>query len=343
MNWRSTEFLPKSTGSWAVQRLPWRNIKHGKRAVMRSIWQWYPWDPVLISAPESDFFQPPICVPSLGIKVHRNMLFQYKLLLVLLTFLTTASIFVFLSTGAVVFFRATAFGVLFMAFVFIQYFSIFNKIDRLRDLSLFVVWIYQQRTSAISAVVISMALVGGLQYVMQERSGGFDALMQDYGLVFDLARHQWWRYLVGPIFHSGLVHWVSNLLLLSMAAALSTTIGRRSQIALIFVIGAIIPCVVEGSFSQDFREDGVVGISGGIFALFGWTSGVAIRYKRWFPLGFWIQILSFSVVIVVFTSLLNQKTDNTVHVVGLIVGMLLGISRVGVKRSLSDTTVHPSK
>lgn len=309
---------------------------------MRSIWQWQPWDPVLISAPESEFFQPPICVPSLEREAHKNLLFQYKLLLALLVLLTAASIFVFSNTGSDVFFRASALGVLFFAFVFIQYISIFNKIDRLRDLSLFVVWIYRQKTFAISAVVIGMVLLGGLQYILQERSGSFDELMQDYGLVFDLARHQWWRYLVGPFFHSGLVHWISNLILLSMAAGLSATIGRRPRVIWIFIIGAIIPCVVESGFPPTFREDGVVGLSGGILALFGWTSGVSLRYKKWFPSSFWLNVVSFSIVIVVSVSLLNHKADDAVHVVGLLIGLLLGISKVGVKRGLSYTAVHPS-
>jgi membrane associated rhomboid family serine protease len=342
VNWRSTEFLPKSDGSWAVQRLPWRNIKRGESTVMRAIWQWQPWDPVLISVPESNFFQPPICVSSLERKVHKNMLFQYRLLLMLLIFLTAASVLVFSNTGTDVFFRASALGVLFLAFVLIQYISIFNKIDRLRDLSLFVVWIYQQKTFAISAVVIGMVFLGGLQYILQERSGSFDGLMQDYGLVFDLARHQWWRYLVGPFLHSGLVHWTSNFILLSMAAGLSATIGKRPQIIWIFIIGAIIPCVVESGFAPDFREYGVVGLSGGILALFGWTSGVSIRYKKWFPAGFWLHVTSFSVVIVVSVSLINHKADDTVHVVGLLIGLLLGISKIGVKRGLSDAAVHQS-
>ncbi len=116
--------------------------------------------------------------------------------------------------------------------------------------------------------------IGGIQLYLQTRAGSLFGLIEQYGLVFQDAPHQPWRYFSGPFLHSGVAHWTSNFSLLMVAAGLSFSLGRALVIWLTFLSGVLLPAFLLTFLPHWVGSDAFLGISGGVFALYGWI----VRY-----------------------------------------------------------------
>lgn len=325
-DWRSDAVLPIADGRWGFWRPPFGKRRYGESDVKRAIWQWHPLDPVLVSSPASCHFVPPICVPELATQVHARMLLQYRLLLALLAVMTFGALVASLNTGAGIFQRATVAGVLIFAFVGVQYMVFFRQVERLGELARYVSWLYLQRSGLVLGVIIAMCALAALQFLLQQQAGGLEPLLMKFGLVFDAARDQPWRFLSGPFFHSGPVHWIGNLMLAVIAAGLAAPIASKAKLLLIFLVGTVVPCVLLAQFPPQIRLDAFLGLSGGIFAVYGWVAGVSLRRPTLFPRNFTILIAAFAVMTVGVTSLLNFKSNDFVHVAGWLLGLVAGLA-----------------
>ncbi|WDN15044.1 rhomboid family intramembrane serine protease [Xanthomonas oryzae] len=133
-----------------------------------------------------------------------------------------------------------------------------------------------------------MIAIGGVQVYLQMHAGSLFRLIEQYGLVFQDAPRQPWRYLSGPFLHSGIAHWAANFSLLMIAAGLSFSLGRAPFIWLTFLSGIILPAFLLTFLPHWVGSDAFLGISGGVFSLYGWIAGIWLRTRRIFPPHLWV-------------------------------------------------------
>jgi membrane associated rhomboid family serine protease len=329
MDWRADDFFPKARGLWQFWRPPFGRKVTGEAGVKRGIWQWHPWDPILVSTPESRHFLPPICIPEIADGVHKRMLLQYKVLLLVAAAFTAAALASYMSTKTALFGRMAASGSLIIFVITTQYIFLFKHIDNLRDMSRYVAWVYMQKNKLLIFSMAAMVAIGVFQWSAEKDLGGFEPFILKYGLVFAEAKDQPWRYLAGPFFHSSVAHWAGNAALLVVALGLAVPLGRRYAIATVFLLGVLLPPLALSLLPPALRAEAFGGISGGIFATLGWVGGYALRNKDWLPphLG-WI-VVTFSVLFAGLSWLMNPQTSSFVHLLGFAFGLGLGAVNLG--------------
>lgn len=179
-----------------------------------------------------------------------------------------------------------------------------------------------------------LVVAGAMQCFAQEHEGGLSSVIERYGLVFSDSLSEPWRYLTGPFFHSGLPHWLANASLLAVAAALAFALGRASVIWLIYLIGVLVPGVLLTFLPHWIGLDAYLGVSGGVYALFGWLGGVTFRRRSEFPNGLWWVIGYFAVATLLSASLLDHRASWFAHVFGLVTGYVAGLSLLGLREEL---------
>ncbi|WP_201315133.1 rhomboid family intramembrane serine protease [Dyella sp. EPa41] len=333
MDWRSEEFLPKANGTWQFWRPPFGRKGNGELRVKRALRQLHLWDPILVASPASARLMPAVCVPEMTHALQKRMALQYQSIFYFsLSVAVASAVFFACSDGtATNILKLTIFSTLFAVFFGMQERLVVSNIDNLRETARFVSWIYMQRTHAVPVAAGFMLLIGLGQYLIENRSGGFELMIIKYGLVYDIAEREPWRYVIGPLFHSGLPHWAGNTALLIMAAGLSAALAKRSSIALIFLLGAILPSYLYGLLPATLHSEAMGGVSGGVFAVFGFAGGIALRNWRWAPPHFGWIVIVFTTILTILSWLANPQSNNFVHVIGLVLGLTLGLVNVGSK------------
>lgn len=331
MYWNSDDSFPLAKNDWGAWRPPLGRRIQGESAVRRAAKQWHPLDPLLVSLPGSERMLPPICYPELAAALQSRTTIQYTSLLILIAVMAGGFAVAGLTLKDQFFLRAGVAMVLLFAFVLLQQWCIFRKSDRLRSYSRFVSWCYLQPRDSVVSLGLLMTVIGVIQVFLQARAGSLGELIEEYGLVFQKASAEPWRYLVGPFLHGGAPHWVANFSLLIVAAGLCFALGRRGPLWAIFLVGVLVPSFALAFLPHWMGRDAFVGISGGVFALYGWTIGVAYANRRAFPYGLWWVIGYFASATALIATLLDPRASWFVHVLGFAIGLVAGISGIGYK------------
>lgn len=306
----------------------------------RATWQWHPLDPVLVSVPGAERLLPPICFPEMASMLQRRMIQQYRFLLLLIVCMALGFAAAGIRVHDSFFLKASAAFLLLFAFVVFQYAFLFRNMDRLRVYSRFCSWCYLQPQTSVVAICSLMLIAGGIQYYLQTRIGSLFGLVEQYGLVFEEAIRQPWRYITGPFLHAGPVHWIVNFSLLLVAAGLSSPLGRPRSLWSIFLAGVFLPACILTFLPHWIGSDAFLGVSGGVFALLGWIAGVALKNRRVFPFGLWWLVGYFAVATAVISSLLDPRASWFAHSFGLVIGLATGMINLGVKLNLDASNQH---
>ena len=331
-HWRSKELFPSADGKWSVWRPPFGKRKYGESAVKRRIWQWHPLDPVLVTSPSSSHFEPPVCNAELAPQIHQRMLLQYRLLLALLVVMALGATAAFSFTRSSLFANfACALGLI-LVFVTTQHVLFFRRIDRTAELAKYVSWLHLQRSGLPLFSISSMLVIGGLQYTLQNQLGGLTPLIMKYGLVFNIPNSELWRFFTGPFMHSGFVHWAGNALLAAVSLGMAAPIAVRSRLFIAGLILLVAPPAMLSFMPPDIRLEAFLGLSGAIFGIFGWVLGISIRRPTLFPANFKWLLAAFLAMIMGVTSLLNERSNDFVHLTGLIIGLSLGLTTYALRK-----------
>lgn len=326
--WRNGGFLLPANGVWESAAYPLLRRREGKQKVMRALRGWSPLIPVMIATPNATRFDSPINAPELQDSVHSNLLFRIRILLWLAIFMGIALTSVVYVQDGKIFFNAIFFCSIFFFYYFIFYYLICKPIPVLSELSRFVLWVFSYHTHVVGVVAILMIGIGLIQASLSAQMGGMLPVLSEYGLVYDAAKTQWWRYAVGPFFHLGFVHWFSNFFMLLYVARLAITLGKGTDLLAIFAAGVYLSVLLVGVLVD---TKGFAGISGGVFSLLGWVFGVAYTERTWFPARFWCLVLLFSALMLVLASLFDKSSSFIAHGGGYVLGMVLGYMRFGSK------------
>jgi len=181
-----------------------------------------------------------------------------------------------------------------------------------------------------SPVTAALLMIIGTVFVLEIMGGALqdESLLANMGAILpDLfARHEYWRLLAAMFLHAGWLHVLSNSWALYQLGALyELMFGSARFVAIYFITGLC--ASVASAIHLQHAPGASVGASGAIFGILGafifsirrspqwrhepWTKGLISQ------LVFWI-----SVNLVLGASI--KVIDNTAHVAGLIVGLLLG-------------------
>ena len=331
MYWNSDESFPRAPSGWSAWRPPFGRRLEGESAVQRATWQWHPLDPLLISVPGSERMLPPICFSGVASRLQMRMIGQYRLLLLMMVCMMLGFAFAGVQADDAFFIKASVAMLLLLVFVGLQYVFLFRDMTRLRLYSRFCSWCYLQPRAQAVAIATLMILAGGLQYYLQARAGSLFGVVERYGLVFEDATRQPWRYLTGPFLHAGPAHWLANFSLLVVAAGLAFPLGRSRAIWSVFLAGVFVPAYCLTFLPHWVGSDAFLGVSGGVFALYGWIAGVSLRNPRTFPFGLWWLLAYFAVATAAISSLLDPRASWFAHTLGLLIGFVAGMSNFDVK------------
>lgn len=88
MLWKSDESFPRASDRWSAWRPPWGRRLEGESAVRRAIWQWHPFDTIIVSVAGEKSMLPPICFARMAPQIQKRMLLQYFLLFSLMLCMT---------------------------------------------------------------------------------------------------------------------------------------------------------------------------------------------------------------------------------------------------------------
>lgn len=317
---------------WSYVRPPSNKVKFGERGLAKELRHWHCFDPILVSAPDASGFVPAICLPELSRKLHRGMLLQHKaIMLILAVSIAFIGMLLLFGAGNVVKLRQLllASAVCF-AFFSSDYFLTLRSLKSTQERSMFVTYIYHRPKHVLFPLIALMLACGGIQIFLQADASGLEPLLYEYGLVFSRASDgEYWRFISGPMLHSGWAHWVGNFIALFIAGAVASAIGRRTLVFHFFAY-VIVSALAVSALPDSVRPDAFLGLSGGIFGLFGWIGGVSLRTPEDFPERFALFAISFSILSVILSILLSANSSNTAHLVGLGTGLVVGLTKSGL-------------
>ena len=328
MDWMKLDRYPDGHQQWSV--LSGDNVfTDANRAEVRKLClNWFPLSQKLFSSPGTTKYVPAICLPELADLVHRVFVSKFRVYIWLFSMglLLVVAISIFLKDFSV-FMHPLGVMSIGLSYCLFEYRLFVKPYARIRDHTLFYRWLKQKASEKKSQYfLISMFIF--LPFFSQEifylQGYVLEDIVESYGLVYALANSgEWWRYLTGPFFHHNLLHWVGNFSLLLLAVVL---VSPFSSVKIVpFFLVATIAGAVPAQFSlwQD-PIDGFVGISGGVFGLFGWAIGNAYRQQAHLPEYYSLHLALFALVYLLLPLMTDVVISHSGHVVGVVLGLSFG-------------------
>ena len=326
INWRDLERFPTANASWQLCRPPFRKVHSGKKKIKQSVSNWHIYDPLIIATPNSTRFLPPVCIAEfedemlLNLKRKSSLLilsifFALALYLAQLTYLKLPMI----SNKIVHIFALAIFISL------LDRYLIINNKTCVIERSLFFHWIFSKTNNPLKIFILMMVSASTFELVQIFEVCSFEDFITRYGVYFPATkRGQLWRYIIGPFFHASFQHWALNFVMGFIAFGLASTI-LKNFIILKFFICLIFSVIAAEYLTLITPIDGFVGVSGGIFGLFGWMVTHSVTNKNDVPQYFWLSLLCFSLFNLLISSVSSEKSSLIAHLAGFGLGLLLGL------------------
>lgn len=329
--WKDTSQFPLGTGEWQV-------LHSGKmhsvdeNTVRKLAGKWFLTQQKLVSTPQTRRFLPAICVPEISDLTHRSFLRRFRVIFYILGFyLFLTSALAVLSDTPAPYLRVLIFLTIGIAYFYAEYSLILRPYESISDRALFYFWMLRQRNIYLETGFWLFLGAGLFQLFYQARVGDLDSLVIEYGTYFKaIESGELWRYASGPFIHASLMHWMVNAFFL---VYLIKMIGKLADARLLVIFLASLPLSAASVhfFSDSFDLDGFVGISGGVYCLFGWLVATGIRHKNFFPANFAFSIGALAAVNLLLPALFNYNSSLLAHASGFAVGLLAGLFGIASK------------
>ncbi len=323
MNWKTVKLIGNDISDEWRAAYSRGKLFIGKVAVDALIEKWQVMRPLVVSMPGSREY-----LPVLEVQEYRDKAFerakrsQRLMLLITAFYLLLAIIYWYIKGGE------KSITIIFVIFLFALYFIldyqlVVRHFERLKERASFIVFVYLYGKKYALEWAGFAVVIGCIQYVMQWHYGGFESMMYTWGLVYEsVNKGEWWRFVTGPFFHSGLSHWILNTATLILFAPVVGVISRLDGI-IVFVLGNIGGFVAAWlqNITGFSESDAIVGISGGISAMIGWLVAVSVVYKKDLPQMFAFSLLGFFLLWQLLAILMYPKASIVAHLGGFCVGL----------------------
>ncbi len=160
------------------------------------------------------------------------------------------------------------------------------------------------------------------QWLLQSRYGSFPEFLWHHGLVHEhVARGEWWRLIVGPLWHSGFVHWSTNFALLLFALPMAHVLARQ-RAYLWFLVALLATSLVSFVTRTMHGLDATAGISGAVFGLLGGACATAWLNRTELPRSLPATLAATTLGWIALAALLNPKSNDLGHVAGVLAGVV---------------------
>lgn len=322
--WSSTSDYPtNSNDQWVVRRNR-GEVAYGELAVRRTIRSWHPMQTVLVGIPGYEKLLPPICLAAISesAQVH----FQRRMYLVFLLW-SIIAVALYMTSFMHDFTRLRKLAIVVSTFLLVitgDYFLNLRTRLGIEQRTLFFYWLQSSKRFRTGSVIYAFAMLlsGAIQFLVQDETADIQLSLAKYGLVFEFVQQgDWWRVVTGPFIHSGLVHFISNAGLIVFIGSLTYAIDTWKSI-IVFIAGNIFSALFVYLFFKG-GMDAYTGVSGGIFAMFGYATAHAIRFKANFPKGFAGLLFSIALLSGIAASIINPKVSDAAHISGFLCGLVL--------------------
>ncbi len=328
----------KSLSRFPVTDLTWGVVKGGKVLASDEIKtkelarKWNYFSSQLFTSPSTNRLLPAGLVPELEYGCHKKVAMGHMAMLFVGIYIVFLCFFVFsgffLDVPPQFSFIAGAL-LIFTCFV-IEVWLIKKDKKIFRERALYFNWLKQNVDSTWKVLVAIMIAFGVAQVIYQKFSTLDHQVIRDYGVLFDKIDHgQYWRFLIGPFFHSNIIHWVSNFLWIFLLLPLLGWIDFRLNLLLLYMsaIFSHVATYFAVTYGLSSPADGITGISGMVFFIMGFVCSNSLRYKDFYPTKFYLSIWPLMLLNLFLSEFFSSDSNYSfeAHLSGLCFGGLMGI------------------
>ncbi|MFC5588079.1 rhomboid family intramembrane serine protease [Sporosarcina soli] len=151
------------------------------------------------------------------------------------------------------------------------------------------------------------------------------------GVNYLISAGEWWRLFTPMFLHNGIMHLLFNMFSLYLFGPELEKIAGKARFLTIYLLSGIF-----GNIATFFLQDPgyrSVGASGAIFGILGAFGALVYYTKHILPQ--LRQIIVPIIIISIIMTYLQPNINTTAHIVGMIVGFLIGLSYFHPKRIVS--------
>ncbi len=288
--------------------------------------RWLPANSMLIGSPNSTKFLPPILIPELECVAFKSVQGNYKRISIgLLVFGVLLCIVAFQQIGSRTFHIGFLSVILAGALILDYYVGMGSKAGLVQR-AMFFRWLKVDKRSR-QGRLIWMGLIlaaGCLQLLMMEQLGSNDLVFQRIGAMYaSIDSGEYWRFISGPFLHYSLYHFIKNAALLLFVGVLSSALlGHISLV--VFLFGNIIAAYAQMNYGGHLF-DNYGGLSGGVYALFGFVIFSGFTTRSLMPKGFCLFLANLAVLGVLEAELMSENAATVAHFAGLFFGLICGL------------------
>lgn len=271
----------------------------------------------LVSTPGSSFFLNPLRIERLGARIFLKWKrSQILTIAIVATGLIAAAVF-----GGVRG-KFIDFELLLLCFegLLVTTFAVSLSSERLAERSEFLSSVLRnsRRLVALPCIVCFTALAASGFFLVP-----YDTSANAIGAVVPkVLAGQYWRILTGSFVHYNIAYWVGNSVGLFFTFPLAGFYNKWNAV-LVFFSGLIVSqaCFIVLSSHGFINADILDGMSGGIFALLGYTTADAVVHARKYPETFWLSIVSISLFLLLCSRIVDPSVSDVAHLSGYALGL----------------------
>ena len=324
-DWHSADSLPKHDSTdWAIRK--GRKTKLASLEYIASaVQRWHPLQPILVGVPNSHTYVPPSEVAELDSAVRS---FQKRSTLSLLMLLL-GSIVLFVLWFESQNHRAAPVYIplsMLTLIVGVDYVAFLRHRSILSERARFYYWLQQSslpRVAFATWTVVAVAM-GALQLMLQAQYGNLENAVSHYGAVYTSIRGgEYWRLITGPFYHLDLAHYLNNAFSMAFIGVFAW-IACGPMCLAAFLIGNVVAAFAQMQLGTG-TFDTYLGVSGGVFSLYGLVAAIGFGKKQPFPQGFTLICILIGLSSAVGAELLLKSAASVAHVAGAIVGIVFGL------------------
>ncbi|WP_370316376.1 rhomboid family intramembrane serine protease [Pseudoalteromonas sp.] len=164
-------------------------------------------------------------------------------------------------------------------------------------------------------------LIWLIQLYASDKLGGLEPLVILFGNYYpEIDICSVWRFVIGPLLHGDINHWLINsVLTIIFASMLPTT--KNILVFCLFYLGAVVSHITTFAIHSLYNTpfDSLLGVSGGAYTLLAYTISYYFHKK-------YLNVALSLFVLVIFTeisvSILSNNTSHSAHLSGLVIGFL---------------------
>ncbi len=341
--WRDISRFPPASGEWQILSSG-KVISTGEQNVKNLALRWFLTQKKLISTPASKYFLPAICAPEISSITHKSFLKRFRVFFYIFGFYLAIFIAMALvSDQPQRFYKPIALMLLGILYFYIEFQIALRPYTNISERALFYNWLFARNNTHLNFAFLALFAVGLGQFLFHHYVGNLETLVIGYGTYFPaIEEGEIWRYAVGPFIHSGAIHWIVNAFFLIYVIKMIGDLANKN-LFLLYLASLPATAIAVHIFATltSSPMEALVGISGGIYFLFGWLLIITHNKRQFFPKHFSTSLALIVAANLLLPELLSYNSSFTAHISGFLLGAFAGLLGLASNfQQVDRTTSH---